>query len=200
MNVIAMQGYLGAGKTAGAVALAHHLVTKSNGVLYSNIDVKGARPFSHIEDFLKVADDPSSVVLLDEAHVDLDARSFSTNHVKFVSATAFYLRKMRCTLILTSPLFDNLDTRIRGITNLLCLVSKDKTNFYYDMYDIQSDRYLKRMKISQRKLFAADLYDTHAIVTPMEVHDNREGFNKFLAELKQKTLNYYKDRSRAEGA
>ena len=64
--------------------------------------------------------------------------------------TSFYLRKVRTTFIMTSPLFDNLDSRIRGITNMLVKVRNDKKYFYYDCWDVQSDRFLRTLKIKKR--------------------------------------------------
>ena len=70
--------------------------------------MKGAKQFTSLDDFFEVAQNPSSVIVLMKAHVDLDSRSFNTNHVKFLTATSFYLRKIRATLIMTSPLFEKL--------------------------------------------------------------------------------------------
>lgn len=192
MHVVVVEGYLGAGKTLGMTLLAKYLESCSNGVLYSNFGVKGAKQFTSLKHFLTVAADPSSIVMLDEAHIDLDSRSFSSNHVKFVSQTSFYLRKMRCTLMLTSPLYENLDSRIRGITNILVRVSKDKRYFYYEFYDIQSERYLKSFKVRQDKAFLLDLYDTNTIVTPLEVPEKKPEFDRFLEELKHATDEYYR--------
>ena len=89
-----------------------------------------------------------------KAHVDLDSRSFNTNHVKFLTQQVFtYVRKIRATLIMTSPLFENLDARIRTITNILVLVSKDKTHFYYEMYDPTNLRHLQTKKVKTRVSF-----------------------------------------------
>lgn len=195
MNVVVFEGALGTGKTNGAVVFANYLKACSPKIsLYSNFGMKDSKPFTSLYDFLDIADNFSSVVVLDESHVDLDSRDFSTNHVKFFSKTSFYLRKARCTLIMTSPLYENLDTRIRGITNMLCVVRKDKKYFYYDMYDVQSDKFLKTKKIRQQVAFDLNLYDTNAIVTPVEVPESKEKFNEFLVELKNKTETYYKSK------
>lgn len=192
-------GPLGSGKTLGAVVFANYLKAKSpQTVLYSNFGMKNAKTISSLEQFLEISQNPSSVIVLDEAHVDLDSRSFNTNHVKFITATSFYLRKMRCTLIMTSPLFENLDSRIRAITNALCLVSKDKTHFYYDMYDPTSGRKLGTKKIKQQLAFSLNLYDTNAIVTPLEVPETKKDFDAFLVRLKQRTLDYYTHSEQAE--
>lgn len=185
MHVAVFQGYLGAGKTSGMVLFAKYLqaITKQT-YLYSNFGVLNSIPFTRLEDFKEVAKNESNLVLLDEAHADLDSRSFSTNHVKFVSQTSFYLRKMNCTLMLTSPLYDSLDSRIRGITNYLFDVSSDKKYFYYEIYDIQSEKHLKSLRIRKDFAFQFNLFNTNAVVTPLEVPEKREQFNQFLLDLK----------------
>lgn len=194
-NFIVFEGQLGAGKTLGAVLYANHLKARApSSVLYANFDMKGARPFHDLETFKEIAQNPSSIVVLDEAHVDLDARSFSTNHVKFLSSLTFYLRKIRCTLILTSPLFENLDSRIRTITNAVCYVQNDKNFFYYPFYDPTNGRFLGLKKARKEKVFDMNLYDTNSIVSQLDMPQKREDFDQYLFELKQISLDYYKEK------
>lgn len=198
-NFIVFEGKLGAGKTLGAVLYANHLKARApSSVMYSNFDMKGAKPISDLDTFLEIAMNPSSIVVLDEAHVDLDARSFSTNHVKFLTAITFYLRKIRCTLILTSPMFDNLDSRIRNITNAVCYVSSDKNYFYYPFYDPVSSQYLGIKKARKERVFKANLYDTNSIVSQLQVPAKREDFDRYLDELKQVSLDYYFKQKQAQ--
>lgn len=198
-NFIVFDGQLGSGKTLGAVLFANYIKSKSpDAVLYSNFDMKGAKQFTSLEDFFEVSQNPSSIIVLDEAHVDLDSRSFNSNHVKFLTATSFYLRKIRATLIMTSPLFENLDSRIRTITNILVLVSKDKQYFYYEMYDPQNFKHLKTMKVRQEKAFSLNLYDTNSIVSPLEMPLKKDEFDKFLFDLKRITLDYYNNKQTGE--
>lgn len=193
INVFVFTGFLGSGKTLGAVLYAKKYQALSGCALYSNISIEGAKPFHSIETFKEIAKESSSILLLDEAHMDLDARSFNTNHVKFFTQLSYYLRKLRCTLFITSPNFGDLDSRIRGITNVLAIVSKSNDKFYYDMYDIQSDRYLRRYEMYQKEAFyvANNVYDTYAMVTPVTVPDGKAGFTEFLNELKSISETYY---------
>ncbi len=198
MNFIVLEGQLGGGKTLGAVIFANYVKALSSDVtLYSNFGMYHARPFRSLYDFYEITQNFSSDVVLDEAHIDLDARSFNTNHVKFLSMTSFYLRKVRTTFIMTSPLFDNLDSRIRGITNMLVKVRNDKKYFYYDCWDVQSDRFLRTLKIKKDNAFSMNLYDTHAIVSPIEMPENKKEFDIFLETLADKSEQYY-NRSQAE--
>lgn len=192
MNFIVFEGALGSGKTLGAVIFANYIQSLSSDVsLYSNFGMNNAKKFDSLYDLYELSQNFSSVVVLDEAHIDLDARSFNTNHVKFLSQTSFYLRKLRTTFIMTSPLYENLDSRIRGITNMLVKVYNDKNYFYYEMYDVQSNRYLQTMKIKKSIAFDLDLYDTNAIVSPLEMPESKVKFDEFLIELKRLTEQYY---------
>lgn len=186
MNLITVSGYLGAGKTLGMSYLAHYWANQSNATLFSNYALRGSKQFVHLTDFLQVANEQSSIVCLDESHLDLSSRDFNTNSVKWFTNVSFYLRKMRCTLMLTTPLFSNLDTRIRGIVNIHIQVSKDKQFFYYDFYDMQRMVYLKRKRVRYADLIAlgSSLYDTFAMVVPLEYPAKKEDFNKFLHDLK----------------
>lgn len=202
INVFVFTGFLGSGKTLGAVLYAKKYQALSGCALYSNISIEGAKPFNSIEDFKKIAVESSSILLLDEAHIDLDARSFNTNHVKFFTQLSYYLRKLRCTLFITSPNFGDLDSRIRGITNILAVVSKSKDLFYYDMYDIQSGKHLRTYQMQQSEAFyvASNVYDTYAMVTPVAVPDSKQGYNEFLEQLKVISEDYYKERQAQQQA
>ena len=202
MNVFVFTGFLGSGKTLGAVLYAKKYQALSGCALYSNITIEGAKPFHSLETFKEIAKESSSILLLDEAHMDLDARSFNTNHVKFFTQLSYYLRKLRCTLFITSPSFGDLDSRIRGITNILAIVSKSKGKFFYDMYDIQSGKFLRTYQMEQQRAFyvAGNVYDTYAMVTPVTVPDKKDGFLDFLDELKRISEDYYREPAGVAGA
>ncbi|PFD63265.1 hypothetical protein [Bacillus cereus] len=192
MNVMVFEGYLGSGKTLGMSLFAYHFKRMSNCVLYSNYGVVGSKSFTSIENFKDIVQEKSTILCLDEAHIDLDARSFSSNSVKFFSQVSYYLRKLRCTLFIASPSFEDLDSRIRGITNVLVKVSNDKNYYYYTMYDIQSKRFLKRMRIRKQKAYriGSQIYDTEAMVSPVKVPEKRQDFMEFLEALKSTAEEY----------
>lgn len=193
MNFMVFQGYLGSGKTLGATIFSKFFQEESGCALYSNCGIADSKPFTSLDDFKQIAQESSSILVLDEAHMDLDARSFNSNHVKFFTQISYYLRKLRCTLIITSPSFDDLDSRIRGVTNILATVTKSRDYFTYTLYDIQSERYLKNYKInkSQALSIASQLYDTAAMVTPVAIPESKQGYNEFLEELKFIAENYH---------
>jgi hypothetical protein len=186
MNVVIIDGYLGAGKTLGMTILADYFRSLSHCAMYSNYGIRGSKPFSTFDDFLNVATEKSSLICLDEAHTDLDSRSFNTNAVKFFTHMVFYFRKLRTTLFLATPSIDTIDSRVRGICNLYVQVTKDKKYFYYTMYDLQRMKRLKRYKIPQDKAFslAGTLYDTYNMVLPVEYPADRNSFNELVKKVK----------------
>lgn len=193
MNLIIIDGVLGAGKTLAMTLLSEYFAGLSGCAVYSNYGIKGSKQFTHYRDFLQIAEEKSTIVNLDEAHTDLDSRNFNTNAVKFFTHLIFYLRKLRCTLMLATPSIENLDSRVRGIANLYIHVDKNRTHFIYDFYDIQSQRFLKRYKIKQADAFicAEMIYDTYNMVLPVTFPDDRKEFNSFVTELKHRSDDYY---------
>lgn len=186
MNVVILDGILGAGKTLGMTLLVKYFQSLSGCELYSNFGVNGSKPITNYRDFLDVAKQPSSLIALDESHTDLDARNFMSNSVKFFTHLVFYLRKMRTTMFLATPSIDTLDGRVISVCNLYCRCSKNKTHFFYDMYDLQSGKHLKRYKIAHESAWflGQEFYDTEDIVTPLEFPSERTDFKAFLYELK----------------
>jgi hypothetical protein len=201
VNLMVIDGYLGSGKTLGMTLLSlffQEMVKEESAgstscTLYSNCGIKGSKEFTHYSQFIDVAQQPSSIIALDEAHSDLDARNFATNAVKFFTHLIFYLRKLRCTLIMATPSIENLDSRVRAITNVYCMVSKDTKNFYYDMYDLQKLKHLKRYKIRKEDAFAAAslAYDTYNMVLPVEFPQDRNEFHDFVKALKAMNSDFY---------
>lgn len=192
MNIINFSGQMGNGKTLGMSILAKYFQEQTGCTLYSNYGLVGSKPFYSFYDFLDVAVQPHSIICLDEVHNDIDARDFNTNAVKYFSHIAFYLRKMRCTLMMTSPLFENVESRVRGVTNVICPVHKDKNYYYYPFYDWQSMKPLKPKRIKKEfaHKVASNIFDTYSMVTPLEYPENRNEFKKLLEELKLANTHY----------
>lgn len=183
---------MGNGKTLGMSIVAKDWQQRSGATLYSNYGLEGSKPFTSFEDFMDVAIQPSSIVCLDEIHNDIDARDFNTNAVKYFSHIVFYLRKMRCILMMTSPLFENIETRVRNVTNVVVPVSKDQHYFYYPFYDAYSMKFLKEKKIlkSRAELAASAIFDTYSMVTPLEYPSSRDTFKELITNLKFANQNY----------
>jgi hypothetical protein len=192
MNLIFFEGQMGNGKTLGMSIVAKDWAQRSNCTLYSNFGLKGSKPFTSFNDFLDVAVQPSSIVCLDEIHNDIDSRDFNTNAVKYFSHIVFYLRKLRCILMMTSPLFENIESRVRNVTNIVVPVDKDQNYYYYPFYDLQRDNWLKQKRIKKELAegAAAQIFDTYEMVTPLEYPANRDEFKNLLSELKVRNKYY----------
>jgi hypothetical protein len=202
MNLIFFEGLMGSGKTLGMSIIAKDWQQRTGCTLYSNYGLKGSKPFTSFYDFLDVCEQPSSIICLDEVHNDIDSRDFNTNAVKYFSHIVFYLRKMRCILMMTSPLFENVESRVRAVTSIVVPVCKDNKYYYYPFYDVQGDRYLKTKRIKKdiAHMIAADLYDTYEMVTPLEYPSNRDEFKNLLAELKRRNGSYLEESKAGRGA
>lgn len=193
MYLMGFDGRLGAGKTAGMSIFAQHYRQKTGCTLYSNYGLKHSKLITSFDMFLDVAQQPSSIICLDEAHTDLDSRSGNTNVAKYLTHMIFYLRKLRATLMFTSPNIGNIDARVRAIMDVYCSVSKDKQYFHYDMFDLNAERFLKSMRIKKEKALGImdQVYDTHKMVVPMSFPDTKDEYNRILNLLKSISDDYY---------
>lgn len=190
MELVVFTGNRGVGKTLGMSLYAHYLKSETGCSLYSNFGLSDSVPFSKFDDFKNIALEKHSLLCLDEIHNDLDARDFASNSVKYFTHMIFYLRKLNCTIFMTTPLFENITSRVRAVVNVLVSVSKDHSFFYYDFYDVDRCIYLKRFRISKSKAYAlaASIYDTRAIVTPLIYPDKRVDFDLLLNDIKEIAL------------
>lgn len=187
MELVIFTGNRGVGKTLGMSLYALYLKGKTGCDLYSNYGLNGSQEFSSFIDFKSVAASGHSLVLLDECHNDIDSRDLSSA-TKYFSHIVFYLRKLDCTLFMSTPLFSNVSARVRNVTNVLVNVSKNKKFFFYDFYDVQRDFFhVKRFRLVKDSVFdfARDVYDTKAIVTPLSYPQNKKEFEDLLKDIKK---------------
>lgn len=191
MFVWVFQGNLGEGKTFGMSLFAHYYATRARkaGIkvdLYANYDLQGAKPLRDYRDFYKVAKSESSIILLDEAHVNLDSRLFSRGMNIYMTQFMFYLRKLNASLFMTTPNIRNLDSRMRQLTNILVDCHRLSGGFMYDIYDLQGERLLRRKflpKYIANQIFSLGIYDTHSIVRAIEFPSTDRAFDKFLDNI-----------------
>jgi hypothetical protein len=191
-NLIMFDGRMGAGKTLGMSIKALLYQKQSGCTLFSNYGLAGSIPFTSFEDFKKVAMQPSSIVCLDESHLDISNRDFSLNSVKFFVNMVWFLRKMRCTLMMTSPLFENIDSKVREVTNVYIHVSQSNGYMNYDLYDVEQLRFIRSERLSLAKVseIAEQIYDTYDMVTPLEYPQKREDYLSIMNEVKRLNKEY----------
>ncbi|MNV50697.1 hypothetical protein D3C71_1427190 [compost metagenome] len=193
MYLLGLDAPMGTGKTLGMSLLAQYFRQLSGCSLYSNYGLAHSTLFTSFDQFLEVAQQPSSIICLDEVHTDLDSRSGLTNTSKYLTHMLYYLRKIRATIFYATPDISAVDSRVRSVTNVYCRVRKSKKKFYYDMYDIQSVRFLRTLMIDKDKVFkiADQIYDTHKMVVPMEFPERKEEYIRLINMLKDISDEYY---------
>lgn len=191
MFVWLFQGNLGEGKTFGASVLAHYFASRAKRVgipvdLYSNYGLQGSHDLKSYKDFYGVAKSPNSIVVLDEAHVNLDSRLFGKGANIYMTQFFFYLRKLRCSLFMTTPNIRNLDSRMRMLTNILVICNKWGGGFRYQFWDMQGERLLRTAFMHRhvaKEIFKCRIYDSHAIVRNVEFPSNERTFDSFLEKI-----------------
>lgn len=191
-NLMMYDGRMGSGKTS-AMSLEALLYQKESGcTLFSNYGLSGSIPFTSFDDFKEVAVQPSSIICLDESHLDISNRDYSSNSVKFFVNMVFFLRKLRCTLMMTSPLFENIDSKVRSVTNVYIHCSKYGGFLNYDYYDVEREKFMKSRRISEEniKRVMPFLYDTYEMVIPLEYPKTREEYLSVFSEVKRLNKEY----------
>lgn len=186
MELVLFTGNRGVGKTLGMSLYATYLSKKTGCTLFSNYGLYGSRIFSSFDDFSLISKENHSILCLDECHNDIDTRLARSNSSMFFSHFIFYLRKLNCVMFMTTPLFKNVDSRVRSVVNVVVNVSKDKKFFYYDFYDCNSGKFLVRKCVNKQiaLLVGAKFFDTKAIVTPLIYPEKRADFVKIFDGLR----------------
>jgi hypothetical protein len=157
-------GVLGSGKTLYSASFALGLALASRMPLYSNIRIYHPlyRPLLSVEQFANIT---RAVVLLDEAHRNLDARLWSQN--KMIADAVLYNRKRMKHTVYTTPSYGNLEKRLRDICPVL-IVCDRKANTpvirvsWYDAQRPGPGGVLRRIKFQSLEdpQAAYGLYDT----------------------------------------
>lgn len=163
--IIGVTGGLGSGKTLLASYLAWSEYLRGRPV-WANYALHCATQLKSWSELVALE---SGVVVLDEIHVEIDSRAFSTN----VDATSFLLqtRKLDLDLIYTSQSFDQVDKRMRHITDLLGMCERLEFPNHVraskvTLISMASLEVVRRMTLRHTpELYA--LYDTRARVFPL---------------------------------
>lgn len=201
-HFIGIQGYLGAGKTTVASILAHyfrHKVVQRGGdiKLFSNYGLRGSQRMAHYSDWFKVAEAHGSICIWDESQEQFDSREFSSAERAFSTRLLNYCRKMASVQIIVAPNYENIDTRIRKMTEVLIHVSslgqKGIRLEFFDYTAGNKQTTLGRFLHSQfipawkvRQVHALNLFNTFRLVSGFPMPRTPREQEKFYSELEEK--------------
>lgn len=175
MFLVGVSGGYGQGKTMTSVIKAHQWAAASGAKLFANFPLRGAYIFDDYTDWYRVADVHGSVIIFDEAQSNFDSRTWGGAGQIAMTQVINFVRKLNCLMIFILPSFNNIDTRIRGNTDMLIECFKDAQNntirnYVYEFQDKshgQKGKFLRRWTLpaaAQKKIHELNLYSTHSMV------------------------------------
>lgn len=163
---IAIIGDTGGGKTLTATVLAHMYKAAGMNVYanYSLFDIDYTHiAFKDILDFPEYLHD--GIIILDEAHIGLDAYDFFKKDVRTITKFITQIRKRRLIFVYTTQSFDTVAVRLRNLTNYLWYCQETDTAgvIYIQIHDRDPDDSFIRDKILDGRSYF-DKYDTNEII------------------------------------
>jgi cytidylate kinase len=200
-HIIVIQGPLGAGKTTTAAMMAHYyknIVTNNGGTiqLFSNFGLLGSKEMNDYNNWFDVADANGSICIWDEAHRMIDSRQSLKHENILTTHVLTFARKMAAIQIFVTPHINNLDSRLRQLTEVLINVTKvGNKGMRLEYYDFQAEaqgskgkflhaRYLPAAKVA--KIHSLDLFDSHSFVGGFPLPKNERDSEKFMIELQRR--------------
>jgi len=159
-------GNIGSGKTLLLVFFLKYLNYHNK---YANFTakVKGVKPITLSELLaMNFSLNEKTLVCLDEAYIELDARRSLKKKNIDISHLIFQSRKRNVDIIYASQLRSSVDLRLRDLTqiNILALGKNNKNSFVYYIYEF--DQFFVIPSDIAEMLF--NLYDTYEIVEPLK--------------------------------
>ncbi|MBU8764190.1 hypothetical protein KM868_11875 [Micrococcus luteus] len=191
--VIGITGGYGTGKSTTGVIKAQQWAAASGAKLFSNFPMRGAFLFDHFTDWYRVAAVHGSIIVFDESQRNFDGRQWGAAGNITQSQIINYVRKMNCLLIFILPSYENIDTRIRQVTDVLihCHKSQGGTIFNY-IYDYQDKNFGEWGRLtnqwvlpphSQKKVYGLNLFDTHSMIQKFPMPYGEKQTIEFFEEL-----------------
>lgn len=198
---IGIQGYLGAGKSTAASVLAHFfrnkvLATGHDIKLFSNYGLKGSRRMSKPDDWYAVAEAHGSIIVWDEAQEQFDGREFGKSDRACSTRLLNYCRKMASVQFFIAPNYNNLDTRIRQLTEVIINVSQVGNKgmrlefFDYTAGNKQNNlgRFLHQQFLPAsriRKIHSLHLFNTFRLVSGFPMPSTPRVQDEFMDRLEE---------------
>lgn len=166
-------GDIGGGKTASMIRDVYIKYLQGRKI-YSNIKLNFDYEPITIEDLIAMSegkiDINEAVIVLDELHIYMDSRTSASKRNRIISYFGLQTRKMDVDLYYTTQYINQVDLRIRNLTN--CLVECYTTDSPYEKdvkYTLNIINYRKINKVVTKKsIFKTNnvysLYDTKEVV------------------------------------
>jgi len=161
--IVGITGKMGSGKTL-LMSIFGFSFTKEVPV-YSNYETTFSRVIKSLKELISITD---GIILIDEIHLQLDARLWFTKEgVKFthwVNQT----RKKNLILFYTSQHFKQVDIRLRRATDLLIHSLNFGYYFKYLFIDPASEYLLKIIRVDKEKMKPFfQIYNTFEFIYPL---------------------------------
>ena len=130
-----VMGLPGAGKTTYAAYLAKRHI-KAGYPVYSNVPINGAREFDVDRDALVYMVE-NALIIIDEAGLEHDARAWQNFKARY---TKFYKlhRHYHLRIVLFSQHFEDIDKKIKTITENICVVTRAFVKYFIRVKKIRS--------------------------------------------------------------
>ena len=164
--IICILGDRGSGKTLFMTGLSYLYEKVDNIKIFANYHLKEI-PYEYIK-FEDIADLPErlrdSVVLLDEVHIGADAYEVFRKRVKGLTKFSTQLRKLNCTLIISTQRFSTVAKRLRNMTNYIIETEKtqQKGVVHCSVFEKATDEFIKEFIYDGRQFY--EMYDTNEII------------------------------------
>lgn len=119
-DLVYLVGDKGVGKTTLLAMFANMFMKRH--LVYSNVEIKGTRLYN-IKDFGVKTFPPESVILLDEAGIEFNSRSYANLNKKIIKWLKLQ-RHHRCMLVVSSQTYNDADKVIRDSATYLFYLKK----------------------------------------------------------------------------
>ncbi|WP_202709706.1 ATP-binding protein [Sporosalibacterium faouarense] len=180
-------GFQRSGKTALAILLSRLLNDEYDIPVYTNMNSpKGFITIESLEDI--PYNFKPKVLLLDEAMQFLDSRAWSDNQ----KSSFFFniIGKLNIFLMLTSPIMDMIDIRLRKQHNYMFIAKSDDKNIYYRCFDVQRNTQKDIILEKNKKLFDYLDYDHQEVpdVIDLDIEQYVDKVRAYAKKMKNNNL------------
>ena len=167
-------GDVGSGKTASMINEAYYLHVTTGKKVISNLHLNFDHEYITLEDFLTMVDNKEGlqdcILLLDELHIWMDSRTSMSKRNRAVSYFGLQTRKVSVDLFYTTQYINQVDLRIRNLTNVLieCYTSKSKVNnenYTLNVIHVRRTNKTSTLKHIFKTSNVYNLYDTNEIIS-----------------------------------